>query len=300
MPFGGSPHWNHQRVQLLVRRSELGSQPRFLRELAVASCDTGRRSQSYLRVAIAEVPEGFSFTGRTRFEENLAAIPGSARVVLERRDHVWSCTAGSWSALGLEQSFLVSGQHDLLIELYSLGNAFAASGSGSAGVRHAAGRARLAIHSSTPWAQPPLVGQVSNSAPKVELVFGGGRLDRFGRGCAGFEMALGGTPQRGAAITVEAFGAPDGEPLQLLIGTASPFPILPLDLASIGGPGCALYLVPEVATVWPPPVQGTLFLQFAVPRGPEWIGARVLLQWFAFDRAQQRLVASDLGRILVG
>lgn len=300
VPFGGSPHWNHQRVQVLVRRAELGAQPRVIRELAIASCASGERAQSYLRVAMAEVPEGFSFEGRTRFEENLATIPGSARIVLERRDHRWTTAAGSFGALGLEQNFFASGAHDLLIEIYALGNAFRASGSGSAGVRHAVGRARLAVRSSSPWLQPPLVGEVANSAPKLALDCGGGRLERFGTGCHGMQLALGGSALRGTAITVEVFGAPDGEPLQLLVGSSTPSPLLPLDLAALGSPGCSLYLSPEVTTLWPPPVQGTLFLQFAVPRGPDWLGARVYLQWLVFDRAQQRLVTSGYGRVLVG
>jgi len=109
----------------------------------------------------------------------------------------------------------------------------------------------------------------------------------FGQGCAGLSSSLTGTPALGSSITLGLTGAVPSVPAWPFLGGSDRSWLglpLPLDLASLGAPGCNLLVAPTLLQ----PTQvvdalGAASLVIMVPTDPGIVGATVHAQWASID-----------------
>jgi hypothetical protein len=296
IPFGqvaNSTTWSNQKYQQVVPASTLGNNPLVIRELAFAACGSGARTFQSIKITVDQTTNS---PLSTTFAANLGP---AAIVVLDSTDFVWQNTANAWNRIGLARSFVyIPARGDVVIDVEIRGAAFA----GTHGFRSAAVQRVYAFG----WTgSPPATGSTDNlAALKVELCTDLADVQAYGSGCRGQQSnipTIGGSPQPrvntpGFAITLA--GAAPTRPTFLGLGGQA-LPPFPIDLGSIGLPGCRLYCSLDLMAPGVTDPSGNRTFPLAIPNDPGLVGARVFAQHFVLD-APGSLQVSDYLRILIG
>jgi PKD repeat protein len=226
--------------------------------------------------------------------------------------------APSLNAIALEQPFyLPAGSYGVAVwHTVASGSAYVAYTVGSAGPY---GNADLVIHPA-PAASPGLARtavfggavlqprQWNGTFHYTRLSLNGqGGHGVFGHGCAGTLGVPGNVvrsaPALGNTMRVDLTGLPHDVVLYWwgTSNTTSPFGPLPLDLAALGAPGCAVRASMD-ASLLLFGAGGTATFQFAVPSSPAVYGARFYTQGLALDLAANALglTTTDAAGFVVG
>ena len=133
-----------------------------------------------------------------------------------------------------------------------------------------------------PWADAP-AGIISGSVAAIA----GGPVWPFGWSCGGAQAGWQGAPQIGSSgFVATASGVPALSPLALVIGAsrASWFGLpLPLDLGSVGAPGCALLVALDATANTTGMAGGTAQIPLSIPDDMSLGGVTLHLQWVVVD-----------------
>jgi hypothetical protein len=110
-----------------------------------------------------------------------------------------------------------------------------------------------------------------------------------------------GSAQLGQSIGFELRGAPLNSLTALLTGTNNPL-VFPIELSSVGMPGCYQYLGASSSVVAIADATGLASLTAGVPTSTSLLGAQFLSQYAALDPAANATgaVTSNFGRVVVG
>ncbi len=133
-----------------------------------------------------------------------------------------------------------------------------------------------------PWADAP-AGIISGSVAAIA----GGPVWPFGWSCGGAQAGWQGDPQIGSSgFVATASGVPALSPLALVIGASrtSWFGLpLPLDLGSVGAPGCALLVALDATANTTGMAGGTAQIPLSIPDDMSLGGVTLHLQWVVVD-----------------
>lgn len=274
VPWGSPfPNFINQRYQMVVPAADLNATSGFITGLGFAPCATGIHTSTELRITLAHVPPGFSFATSTDFDQNLHVHGSNATVVLDRDNYSWEKTMDTWSSVGLDQSFPYNGTDDLLVEILVVGGAGTnANNSGRTGNRQ-----RLYALNWT--GTPPTTGVArATGAAKIQVQMGCADLTTYGLGCHGLELDFSGSAALGAVLNVEASGGAATQPIVLNIGTIGTTPF-PIDLASVGFPGCSVWHSSETNVPGITDAAGDHTVSLNVPNSNPLTGARLFFQF---------------------
>ncbi len=298
IPFGTTANnatWSNQRVQMVATASDLGGTPGLVTGLSFAPCATGVHYADAIRITLALVPPGFTFSGGNNdFDRNLLTVGFAQVVVLDQLEYTWQKNGNQWSSIGFDQSFVYDGQSDLLIDLVVEGND---ADNGSSSV-HRATRERLYVNN---WAgTPPATGTVGNNASKFRVELQCADITTFGLGCGGLEMTAGGSSALGGRLSVAVSGAASGFPVIFAFGSYNGVPF-PIDLAAYGAVGCRLRNSTDASAVSPADPSGNASLALTIPGDPGLMGARLFFQCLHVNPSLPGgLAVSKAGRAVLG
>ncbi|MDA0933472.1 MAG: hypothetical protein O3C51_08435 [Planctomycetota bacterium] len=298
IPFGTTANnatWANQRMQVVATASDLGSVPGLVTGLSFAPCATGVHYTDSIRITMALVPAGFTFSGgNNNFDQNLNAVGFAQVVVLDQREYTWQKNGNQWSSIGLDQSFVYDGQSDLLIDLVLEGND-ADNGSSS---MHRDTRERL--YAATWAGTPPATGRVGNNGTKFRVELQCADITTYGLGCGGLEMSASGSSALGGTLTVAVSGAASGLPVVFGFGSYNGVPF-PIDLSGFGAFGCRLRNSTDASAISPADAAGRASLALAIPGDPGLMGARLFFQCLHVNPAMPGGIAvSKGGRAVLG
>lgn len=303
IPFGdnsGSTTWTNQKYQMLVPGSSIGTVPYVIRELGFASCGTGQRSFTSLRITLDHTVSG---TLSTTFAANLTA---AASVVLDVADYSWENLQGAWSPIGLQKPFVfIPALGNLVIDIELQGAKFPL-GSGGQGMVRSSTLQRVYAFGWTGSA--PASGSTDQAAVKVQICEDLAWATPFGKGCPGGNalvptLGYPVTPKLGTAnFSVDLSQAAATSPAYLLFGVTNAAPNYPIDLTPINMPGCKLYVSPDVAIPFATNTAGAGSVPLPIPNSSAAFGVRVFNQTLVIDPGANGLgiAASNPGWFLVG
>ena len=274
IPWGmNSPTWANQRYQTKITIADLGNAKRTITDLAFAPCNTGAHSSATLVIKMAHHKGALT----TNYTTNLG---NAAVTVLNKKNHSWTMTANTWSKVGLTGFFNYDpAKGDLLLDILVTGNSTTASHAGG----HPDSRQRLYAYN---WVGvPPASGTISATAAlKMRVCTGtpNGSFTSYGNGCGRGPLTIVGS---GTPNLTKKFG------LNLTNGRASSGGFILVgavqqsqSLASIGMPGCTLYLAPVFSSGVALDAKGvSASLSFGVPNNPYFVGKTIYGQGANID-----------------
>lgn len=237
----------------------------------------------------------------TSFQAN---YNGAATTVLDARQHRWQVLGGrtpGWVGFGLQQPFqYLPGQGDLLLDIEMVAPRLTRIQSIWFGFYHGGGD-----YIRTDVTIPGLI-VARGGAPSVRFCTDVAGWDTTGLGCpgsSGFTPTHGmtGTPRLGDTLTHWISSAPP-QSLSFLLFGSDTTPPMPIDLGSMGMPGCLQYFpINNSATVLTDGV-GLGGYATAVPNQPGLIGITLYSQYVCLDPLANSFGAttSNYGRAMVG
>ncbi len=300
IPFGqskASSTWRNQKYQTLIPASYAKKIPIRINDLAFVPTKTAQHNFDSIVIKISVTKS--SSLDRT-FAKNLA---GRTVTVLNARNYTWNLTASQWTRIGLQKPYLwIPTLGNLVIEI-EVRRAGAVSGF-AGGFR----TGKIERLYSFGWSTKPATkGQsgVSMAALKVELVSTDADARPFGNGCAGSKgtpvLSYSGRPQIGKSFTVHLTNVLSSSVALHVVGANSSAPIFPLNLTSLGAPGCLLFVSPDMAFTVPTGT-GSAKVLLPLPNNSALVGVRYWEQFFVLDKKANKFgfVASNHGRVLIG
>ena len=274
IPWGmNSPTWANQRYQTKMTIADLGNAKRTITDLAFAPCNTGAHSSATLVIKMAHHKGALT----TNYTTNLG---NAAVTVLNKKNHSWTMTANTWSKVGLTGFFNYDpAKGDLLLDILVTGNSTTAS---HAGCRTGARQRLYAFN----WVGvPPASGTISATAAlKMRVCTGtpNGSFTSYGNGCGSGPLTIvgSGTPNLTKKFGLHMINGRASSGGFVLVGAVQKN----LNLASIGMPGCTLYLDPVFsAGVGFGPKGVSAALSFGVPNNPYFVGKTIYGQGANID-----------------
>jgi len=268
--------WVNQRYQAKMTVAELGNAKRAITGLSFAPCNAGTHSSTSLVIKMAHHKGVMT----NNFVTNLG---NSAVTVLNKKNHSWTMTANTWSKVGLTGFFSYDpAKGDLLVEITAMGN----QSSGS----NAACRSETTLIRNRLWGvawvgTPPTTGNLTNSyALKMRVCTGtpNGSFTSYGNGCGSGPLTIvgSGTPNLTKKFGLHMINGRASSGGFVLVGAVQKN----LNLASIGMPGCTLYLDPVFsAGVAFGPKGVSAALSFGVPNNPYFVGKTIYGQGANID-----------------
>ena len=297
IPLGGTAtSFTNQKFQMVVPRTDLGSLPALVTGLGFAACGTGDHTYASLTVRLDHYPASNGGVLSTTFANNISA---AAVTVLSATDYTWRTLADSWNEIGLQNYFVFNGVDDLLVEIDAVGSQWAATGTPTSSSFRRDVRPRLY---SSYTGTAPSTGTLSNAAIKVEVSSLMARASTYGRSCrSGMYHSFTGSAQLGQSLGFELRGAPANSLTVLLTGLNNPL-LYPVELSTVGMPGCFQYFNPASSVAAVADASGLASLTAAVPQSTSLLGALFLSQYAALDPAANATgaVTSNFGRVMVG
>lgn len=303
IPFGdssGSATWTNQKYQTLVPASYFGGNPYVIRELGFASCGTGTRAFSSLKITLDHFSGG---TLSTTFASNLTA---NAVTVLDVKDYGWNNVGSTWNPIGLQKPFVyIPALGNLVIEIEGQGMKMIPSSA-------AAGMSRGGVHQrvyATSWTgTPPASGSTDSAATKVQICADLAWATGFGTGCQGSNnqiplLSYPNAPKIGAAnFSIDLAQAKSSGVSFLAFGATNAAPTFPVDLSVINMPGCKLYISVDVTIGIGTSSSGGWSFPLPIGTSTALLGVRVFNQSFVLDAGANGLgiSASNAGWFLVG
>jgi hypothetical protein len=288
-----------QRSQFIVNAAVFQNVPTLIREMSFGN------SGGLFVQSITSLRVRFGYSTQTQVQPGFVQNTTSPlQDVLVATDYVWTVGLGSiWVPLGLQQPFLfVPGNGNLLVDIQTTGvtttvvlptNSLVGSGFNNVQVR---GDAVSGV--SVP-------GQIT-LAPRVRFCVDRAESMLLGQTCngsAGSTPLLGvtGWPTPGATPTIWLSDAPPNAIAACAYGfsNAAPYPV---NLTSLGAPGCRQYFAPAFADLVLANNLGIGQQTILVPSAAATIGAILYAQWWVLDPPANALdlTTSNYLRLLVG
>lgn len=224
--------------------------------------------------------------------------------VLVVRDHVWTQGIGpGWVAVGLQQSFqFLPGSGNLLIEIVARDTTLLEQFQ-----NQWLDACSIGTRIGTYLANLPLDCNCSPSpAPRLRFCVDRAETLVLGQTCAGSGtstplLGVSGRPTPGAAPTIWLSDAPANAIAACAYGfdTRPPYPV---NLTSLGAPGCRQYFPVAFADVVLANAIGVGQRTIVVPSAPATIGAILYTQYYVLDPPANALdlTTSNYARLLVG
>lgn len=299
IPFGsgvGSPFYQCK-YQVKASAADLGNLVGVLiTGLGFAPCNSGASSFTNLEIVMDHHPAGQPLS--TTFASNLGQVAGfpPAVTVLDAPNYSWNTTAGNWVEIGLQEPFVYLGG-DIVIQITTVDGT-------SPGGFHRGTQQRVSWFASS--GTPPASGNSGNAAGKFEVSMLTAKLSTYGVGCAGTNgtptHTLTGSSQPGNTVGLDlSNGLPNGAAFSVM-GFYNGNLAFPLDLGSLGLPGCFQYH--DVIAVLPVVLDGAgaISRPFAIPAGPGFVGTKIYSQYACVDPAANAggFTTSGYGRIYIG
>lgn len=286
-------------VRHLIRTPEavFANVPVVIRDVAMG-VRSGSRTLRYDRITvrIGQTTAPHSSTFSANFTSPLTTV-------LEAEDHVWSQGFGPcWAPMGLQGTFqFLPGHGDLLVEIVTE----------NAAVLENLSFGETLVSPIDSWlvgggtASLPTTG-VSGADPAMCFFVDKAHAMLLGQGCVGSsglipQLGVTGIPTPGAQLSLWLSGAP-GNGLALAAYGFDNSPPFPLDLGSLGAPGCRQYSAIGFADVVICDALGVGQQQVAIPSTPVTLGAILYPQFFVLDPAANSLglTTTNYARLLVG
>jgi hypothetical protein len=294
IPFGSTPGstFAQERYQCKATVADLGGAVGVITGIGFAPCFSGAAHFDSIEIILDHQPAGTPLS--TTFAANLTP---AAVTVLLATDYTWNVTGNTWNEVGLQNLFVYNGVDDLVVQITIVNGT-------SPTAFHRDVRPRLTWFAAT--GTPPATGTPSNAALKFEVSMLGARLSSYGVGCVGSNAlaplhTLTGSAQLGQTFQMNvANGLPSGVSF-LLLGFYNGVPF-PIDLGSLGMPGCREYFSPVTTQfIALDPVGGGSSSLF-VPNVGAFIGTLLFSQYACLDPLANTtgVTTSNYGRIYVG
>ncbi|MCK5945179.1 MAG: hypothetical protein KAI24_24530 [Planctomycetes bacterium] len=291
IPFGQSTAggFYNGKMQLRATAAELGGVANLITGLGFACCSSGDGEYGSLTVVMDHIPP--SQATSATFANNLTP---AAQTVLDVQNHVWNITANAWNEIGLQDFFVFNGVDDVIIEITS-------SQSLTPGGMRRGTRPRLYWFGSSGPAAP--TGTLSNTGTKIEISMLTARTSTYGRACTGSNgaplLGFSGSAQVGNTLSFDLINGVQNGVAILLLGTtnAAPFPI---DLGSIGMPGCYSYTDLAWSDLVVCDAAGSATFSWQLPTSGA--GSRFYAQYACLDLGANALgfTMTNYGRVLAG
>ncbi|MHC5072874.1 MAG: hypothetical protein ACYTGO_20565 [Planctomycetota bacterium] len=307
IPFGHTStsdvSWSRQLYQQLITPAELNNRVGLICDLGFAPCVTGIRKFKTMEIKI----DYFQGTGTTMSATFASNISSKAVTVLSATDHAWHVTANQWNRSGLQTPFLyLATRGPRVVQIKVTGAGSVNTSTAFPGFHNSRSRQRV-FASGGQWSggKPPATGRAASGAQKIEIVYTGADLGKFGESCKGSNGLLPSLDLTGSAVL--------GKSLTLSLTKALPSALAyltvglqqrptPFDLGLAGAPGCRLYISNEVILVVKANTNGAYSSTFNVPSSSSLVCTRFFVQMLPFDQQANAFgaTATNYGRILLG
>ncbi|MHC4921923.1 MAG: hypothetical protein ACYTKC_20340, partial [Planctomycetota bacterium] len=289
IPFGHTSttdaNWSRQLYHQLITPAELNNRVGLICDLGFAPCVTGIRKFKTIEIKL-DYFQGTGTTMSTTFANNISS---KAVTVLSATDYAWHVTGNQWNRIGLQTPFLYLPSRGPLIVQIKVTGAGSVNTSTVFPGFHTGARQRVYAYGRT-WSggNPPLTGSTSTSSgQKIEIVYTGADLGKFGESCMGSNkqapsLDLTGSAVLGKSLTLSLTNALPSAPAYLAVGVQQR--PTPFDLGLAGAPGCRLYISNEVILVVTANTSGAYSSKFTVPSSSALVCARIYVQMLPFDK----------------
>jgi len=307
IPFGHTSttdaNWSNQLYHQLITPAEVSNRIGLICDLAFAPCVTGIRKFKTIEIKL-DYFQGTGTTMSTTFANNISS---KAVTVLKATDYAWHVTGSQWNRIGLQVPFLyLPTRGPLIIQITVTGAGSVNTSTAFPGFRTGARQRVFAYGRQWVGGKPPAAGGSSTSSgQKIELVYTGADLGKFGEGCTGSNnkipsLDLTGSAVLGKSLTMSLTNALPSAAAYLAVGVQQLQ--VPFDLGAAGAPGCRLYISNEIILIVKTNTSGAYNRNFPVPNSSSLVCTKVFVQMLPFDQKANPFgaTASNYGRIMLG